>query len=94
MLNADLLGNDEPDFDPIQFERAAQRSVADLQRIVGALVQRYVGQSRRGQPIANHALSWRALLEFEEQAFADLGFQARHDKAIIDAFFRLSARTG
>jgi Protein of unknown function (DUF2471) len=34
-------------------------------------------------------LTWRWLIELEEQAFSDLGFQSRHDKAVIGAFLRL-----
>jgi hypothetical protein len=88
MLDAALLENDDREFDPVQFERSVQRATADLQRIVATLAQRHLIQRPRAQP--NSALSWRWLLEMEEQAFSDLGFHARHDRAIIAAFLRLS----
>jgi hypothetical protein len=90
MFDASLLDNDDTDLDRIQTERSAQRAVADLERIVGVLVQRWLGARRRTHPAMKSVLSWRALLEIEEQAFSDLGFQSRHDKTIIDGFLRLS----
>ncbi|WP_260436211.1 DUF2471 domain-containing protein [Burkholderia sp. Bp9143] len=68
----------------MQYEHAVQRAAHDLQRIVATLAQRF---SRAADP---RLLSWRALLEIEEQAFSDLGFQGRHDPAVIRAFARLS----
>jgi hypothetical protein len=90
MFDAALLENDDRELDPVQFERSVQRATVDLQRILATLAQRHLGKRRRAQPIANPALSWRWLLEIEEQAFSDLGFHARHDKPIIAAFLRLS----
>jgi Protein of unknown function (DUF2471) len=89
ILDPALRENDDPGPDPIQLDRAVQRAAADLQRIVGTLVHYYTGQHRRARP-AMRVMSWRALLEIEEQAFSDLGFQSRHDQAIIDGFLRLS----
>jgi Protein of unknown function (DUF2471) len=84
MLDAALLENEDSELDRAQFERAIQRAANDLQRIIGTLVQRYL--PRRSQP---STLTWRWLIELEEQAFSDLGFQSRHDNAIIGAFLRL-----
>jgi hypothetical protein len=76
--------------DPVALERAIQRAALDLQRIVVLLAQRYAGL-RRGLP--GHrvpAPTWRLLLDIEEQAFADLGFQGRHPAAVRDGFARLT----
>ncbi|MCR4469815.1 DUF2471 domain-containing protein [Burkholderia sp. SCN-KJ] len=79
---------DQPDVDLVQYEHAVQRAAHDLQRIVATLAQRYLDAfSRAADP---RLLSWHALLEIEEQAFSDLGFQGRHDPAVIRAFARLS----
>jgi hypothetical protein len=85
MLDAALLENEDSELDRAQFERAIQRAANDLQRIIGTLVQRYLPR-RSSSP---STLTWRWLIELEEQAFSDLGFQSRHDKAIIGAFLRL-----
>jgi Protein of unknown function (DUF2471) len=89
MFDPALFNEDDPDFDSVQFERSAQRAITDLQRIVGTLAHRCLVSHRRARSAANCALSWRALLEIEEQAFSDLGFQSRHDKAIVDGLLRL-----
>jgi Protein of unknown function (DUF2471) len=85
MIDAALLENEDSELDLAQFDRAIQRAANDLQRIIGTLVQRYLPR-RSQQP---STLTWRWLIELEEQAFSDLGFQSRHDKAIIGAFLRL-----
>ena len=89
MFDPALLNEDDPDFDPVQLEREVQHAVTDLQRIVGTLAHRYLAMHRRTRPAVQPPVSWRALLEIEEQAFSDLGFQSRHDKAIVDGFLRL-----
>jgi hypothetical protein len=88
MFDAGLLNDDDPNFDSIHFERSAQRAVIDLQRIVGTIAHHYL--LPRAHPTVNFTLSWRALLELEEQAFSDLGFQSRHDQAIVAGLLRLS----
>ena len=90
MFDASLLGNDEPESDPVALELAVQRAMLDLLRIVALLAQPYLGL-RRG-PRANPTLvpTWRVLLDIDEQAFADLGFQGRHPVAIREAFVRLA----
>jgi hypothetical protein len=89
MFDAALFNEDDPQFDSIQFERSAQRVITDLQRIIDTLAHRCLVSHRRAQSAENCVLSWRALLEIEEQAFSDLGFQSRHDKAIVDGLLRL-----
>jgi hypothetical protein len=84
MIDAALLENEDSELDRAQFDRAIQRAANDLQRIIDTLAQRYL--PRRSSP---STLTWRWLIELEEQAFSDLGFQSRHDKAIIGAFLRL-----
>jgi len=84
MFDAALLEYEETEFDRTQMERAIQRAANDLQRIIGTLAQRHL--PRRSPP---SALTWRWLIELEEQAFSDLGFQSRHDTGIIDSFLRL-----
>ncbi|OJA64489.1 hypothetical protein BGV68_01385 [Burkholderia ubonensis] len=76
--------------DPVALGRAVQRAALDLQRIVVLLAQRYLGL-RRG--VVGHRApppTWRLLLDIEEQAFADLGFQGRHPAAVRDGFARLA----
>ncbi|TCK32033.1 uncharacterized protein DUF2471 [Paraburkholderia sp. BL8N3] len=90
MFDASLLENDDPEFDPVAFERAAHRAALDLQRIVVLLAQRYLGLRRGARANSAPALTWRMLLDIEEQAFADLGFQGRHPAAIREAFIRLA----
>jgi Protein of unknown function (DUF2471) len=86
-----LLNEDDPD-NSGHFERSVQRAITDLQRIVATLAHRFLQPRRSTHPATQCTLSWRALLEIEEQAFSDLGLQARHDQAIIDGFLRLSDR--
>lgn len=90
MFDASLLENDEPEFDPVALERAAQRAVLDLQRIVALLAQRYLGLRRGARANPTPVPTWRMLLDIDEQAFADLGFQGRHPVAIREAFVRLA----
>jgi hypothetical protein len=84
MLDTVMLENEGAELDRAQFERAIQRAANDLQRIIDILGQRYL--PLRSPP---STLTWRWLIELEEQAFSDLGFQSRHDKAIIGEFLRL-----
>ncbi|MFL9998359.1 DUF2471 family protein [Paraburkholderia sediminicola] len=91
MFDNSLLENDDPQSDPVALGHAAQRAVLDLQRIVAMLAQRRSATRRSARP--HHAapvLTWRMLLDIEEQAFADLGFQGRHPATIRDAFIRLA----
>ncbi|MBR8191574.1 DUF2471 family protein [Burkholderia vietnamiensis] len=82
--------SEQPDFDPVQHDHAVTRATQDLQRIVVTLAQHHLGVPSRDGATAARSLSWRLLLEIEEQAFSDLGFQGRHDRAIVEAFARLS----
>lgn len=76
--------------DPVVLERAVQRAALDLQRIVVLLAQRYFGLRRGAVGHRVPALTWRLLLDIEEQAFADLGFQGRHPAEVRDGFTRLA----
>lgn len=80
----------DADIDPVALERSAQRAALDLQRIVALLAQRSFGPGRHlpGQRVT--APTWRLLLDIEEQAFADLGFQGRHPAAVRGGFVRLA----
>ncbi|MGF6604165.1 hypothetical protein P3T23_008920 [Paraburkholderia sp. GAS448] len=90
MFDHSLLENDDPQSDPVALERAAQRAALDLQRVVALLAQRRPGMRRTARPQQAAVLTWRMLLDIEEQAFADLGFQGRHPATIRDAFIRLA----
>ncbi|MBN3808529.1 DUF2471 family protein [Paraburkholderia sp. Ac-20347] len=76
--------------DPVALERAAQRAALDLQRIIVLLLQRNVSARRSAPWRPAPALTWRTLLDIEEQAFADLGFQGRHPAAVRASFSRLA----
>ncbi|PCE30337.1 DUF2471 family protein [Burkholderia ubonensis] len=79
------------DVDLVQFEHAVNRATQDLQRIVAALARRYLDVfPRAGDP---RQLSWRELLEIEEQAFSDLAFQSRNPPVSIDALPRIGPAT-
>ncbi|KWI30982.1 DUF2471 family protein [Burkholderia stagnalis] len=78
-----------PAFERDQFEHAKQRALLDLQRIAADLIRRHIKMNRDSGGYV--AMSWRALLEIEEQAFSDLGFQGRHDPAVVDALVHLSS---
>jgi len=89
MFQPSAFDPEQPGFNPVQFERAAQRAVVDLQRIVAGLGQRALGLRRRTHPAAKKELSWQALLDIEELAFSNGGFLGRNEPAVIDAFIRL-----
>jgi hypothetical protein len=88
--NSLLESDDDPEFDSVALERAAQRAALDLQRIIALLAQRYLGLHRAMPGRQVPAPTWRLLLDIEEQAFADLGFQGRHPAAVRDGFARLA----
>jgi hypothetical protein len=86
-----LEDEDDPESDPVAVERAAQRAAVDLQRVVALIAQPYlrlVHQRRLGHWVP--APTWRLLVDIEEQAFADLGFQGRHAVAVRNGFARLA----
>ncbi|MDQ7982513.1 DUF2471 family protein [Paraburkholderia sp. SARCC-3016] len=90
-LDAPLLHGDEREIDLVELERAVQRAAVDLQRIVALIAQPYLRLLRQGT--LGHwvpAPTWRLLVEIEEQAFADLGFQGRHAVAVRNGFARLA----
>lgn len=89
MHHPTAFDQEQPDFDPVEHEHAAARAAQDLQRIVETVAQRYLGSSSVAGKTAAQPFTWRALLDIEEQAFSDLGFQGRHEQTIIDAFVRL-----
>jgi hypothetical protein len=78
------------DIDSVALEISAQRAALDLQRIAALLAQRHLRLGRRmpGQRIPTP--TWRLLLDIEEQAFADLGFQGRYPAAVRWSFARLA----
>lgn len=76
--------------DPVTLERAAQRAALDLQRIVVLLLQRNVSARRSATRRPAPAVTWRTLLDIEEQAFADPGFQGRYPAAVRASFSRLA----
>jgi uncharacterized protein DUF2471 len=90
-LDVSLLQGDEQEIDPVALERAVQRAAVDLQRIVALIAQPYLRLLRQGR--LGHWVpppTWRLLVEIEEQAFADLGFQGRHAVAVRNGFARLA----
>jgi hypothetical protein len=81
---------DDPESDPVALERAVQRAAMDLQRVVALIAQPYLrllNQKKLGHWVS--APTWRLLVEIEEQAFADLGFQGRYSAAVHNGFARL-----
>jgi hypothetical protein len=89
-LEVPLLDGD-PESDPVAVERAAHRAAVDLQRVVALIAQPYLRllhQRKLGHWVP--APTWRLLVDVEEQAFADLGFQGRHAVAVRNAFARLA----
>ncbi|HEF4769332.1 DUF2471 family protein [Burkholderia multivorans] len=89
MFQSSAFDPEQPGFNSVQFERAAQRAVVDLQRAVAGPAQRALGLRRRSHPAAERTMSWRALLDVEALAFSNAGFVSRNDPAIVDAFIRL-----
>jgi len=89
MFQSSAFDPEQPGFNPGHFERAAQRAVVDLQRVVGGPAQRALGLRRRTHPAAVRTMSWQALLNVEELAFSNAGFLSRNDPTVVDAFIRL-----
>ena len=85
MFQASAFDPEQPGFNPVHFERAAQRAVVDLQRVAGGRA----AARRRTHPAAVRTMSWQALLNVEELAFSNAGFLSRNDPAVVDAFIRL-----
>jgi hypothetical protein len=86
-----LEGDDELEVDFVALERAVQRAAEDLQRVVLLVAQPYLRLLRQGK--LGHwvpAPTWRLLVDIEEQAFADLGFQGRHALTVRSGFARLA----
>ena len=87
-LGVPLLDDeDAPESDSVALERAAQCAAVDLQRIVALIAQPYLRllrQRKLGHWVP--APTWRLLVDIEEQAFADLGFQGRHAVAVRNGF--------
>jgi hypothetical protein len=90
MFQSSAFDPEQPGFEPVRFERAAQRAVSDLHRVVVPIAQRALGLRRRAHPAAVRTLSWRALLDVEALAFSAPGFRGRHDEAIVAAFLRVA----
>ncbi|MFC0402988.1 DUF2471 family protein [Paraburkholderia rhizosphaerae] len=85
-----MEGEDSAEVDPVALERAAQRAAMDLQRVVALIAQPYLRllhQKKLGHWVP--APTWRLLVDIEEEAFADLGFQGRHAEAVRNGFARL-----
>lgn len=90
MYETSIQDDNESPFDAVTFERAVQRASLDLQRIVVQLAKRHPAlrnDKRRGLHVP---LTWRALFDIDEQAFADLGFQGRHPATVREGFVRLA----
>lgn len=84
-------GDDNPESDPVALERAAQRAAMDLQRLVALIAQPYIrllNQKKLGHWVP--APTWHLLVDVEEQAFADLGFQGRYAVAVRSGFARFA----
>ena len=82
---------DDPESDRVALERAVQRAAMDLQRVVTVIARPYLrlpNQKKLGHWVP--APTWRLLVDIEEQAFADLGFQGRYAAAVRDGFARLA----
>ena len=91
MFDTALFETDDPVVDPVALGHAAQRAALDLQRLIALLAQRRPGMSRSPRlHAAAPVWTWRMLLDIEEQAFGDPGFQGRHPAAVRDAFIRLA----
>jgi hypothetical protein len=80
-----------PGIDPVALERAVQRAAMDLQRVVAVIARPYLRllkQKKLGHWVPPP--TWRLLVDIEEQAFADLGFQGQYAAAVRDGFARLA----
>ncbi|RBJ71869.1 DUF2471 domain-containing protein, partial [Pseudomonas sp. MWU12-2534b] len=89
MFQASAFDPEQPGFNPVQFERAAQRAIVDLQRVAGGPAQRALGLRRRTHPAAVRTMSWQALLNVEGLAFSNAVFLSRNYPDVVDAFIRL-----
>ena len=87
MFQASAFDPEQPGFNPVHFERAAQRrsSICSESRAARAAAL----ARRRTHPAAVRTMSWQALLNVEELAFSNAGFLSRNDPAVVDAFIRL-----
>jgi hypothetical protein len=84
-------GGDDQETDHVALERAVQRAAVDLQRVVALIAQPYLRLlSQRKLGHWAPAPTWRLLVDIEEQAFEDLGFQGRHAVAVRNGFARLA----
>jgi len=77
----------DPEVDPELFDRAFERATEDLRRIVMSIAERFFNTG------STLAATWTALLEIEEEAFSDLGFQSRNDGAVVAALPRIGPTT-
>ncbi|MEQ0777931.1 DUF2471 family protein, partial [Paraburkholderia tropica] len=73
--------------DPVALKRAAQRAALDLQRIVVLLLQRNVSARRSATWRPAPAVTWRTVLDIEEQAFANPGFQGKYPARCASQLF-------
>jgi len=90
VLDAPLQLNVDDNTDHIVAQRSVQRAALDLQRIVTLIAQRYFRPGRITPRHCGLAPTWRLLLDIEEQAFTDLGFQGRHSAAVREGFLRIA----
>ncbi|AWV05507.1 hypothetical protein DM992_40110 (plasmid) [Burkholderia sp. JP2-270] len=77
----------DPEIDPVLFKHALKRATEDLRRIVMSITERYFNS---GVAVA---VTWPALLEIDEEAFWDLGFQSRNEAAVLAALPRIGPTT-
>ncbi|WP_321896687.1 DUF2471 family protein [Burkholderia cepacia] len=77
----------DPEIDPVLFEHALERATEDLRRIVMSITERYFNSG------LTLAVTWPALLEIEEEAFSDLGFQSRNEAAVVATLPRIGPTT-
>ncbi|UKV71326.1 DUF2471 domain-containing protein (plasmid) [Burkholderia vietnamiensis] len=77
----------DTEVDPVLFDHALERATDDFRRVVMSITARYFNSG------LTHFVTWPALLEIEEEAFSDLGFQSRNEAAVVAALPRIGPIT-
>lgn len=89
MYETSIQDGNESQLDAVAFERSVQRATLDLQRIVVQLAKHHAALRDKSRESCI-PFTLRALLDIDEQAFADLGFQGRHPVDVRGGFARLA----
>jgi hypothetical protein len=88
MFQSSAFDPEQPGFNPVQFERAAQRAVGDLQRVVGGPAQRALAATPHPPGRRPHD-ELAGAAERRGAGILESRFPNRNDPAVVDAFIRL-----